>query len=288
MNLKVIFLGVGIGVISFLVVYGVFSQNDLAVDDIKYFEFNIKTEGVDLIEVDEDFAFSTYAVKGEYIEQETTRFYGKFLFGLKDENESIYNQLKVDETEQKTIVIYSIFTASAYDEPGFYNYYRNECDSTCLTTKVKPLLRTEMGGNAAQLLKLLGYKFLSDIDIDKNPKILEKFDKVILLHNEYVTKNEFEAITNHPKVIYLYPNALYAEVAVNYDENTITLIRGHNYPEEQIRNGFGWKNDNSELEYNTECKDWEFYKVENGWMLNCYPEQIIYRDIAILKVVKEL
>ena len=39
-----------------------------------------------------------------------------------------------------------------------------------------------------KILKLLNYKFLSDIDIDKNPEILKNFDKVILLHNEYVTK----------------------------------------------------------------------------------------------------
>ena len=41
-----------------------------------------------------------------------------------------------------------------------------------------------------------------------------------MLHNEYVTRPMFDAITSHPNVIYLYPNALYAEIEVNYiDEN---------------------------------------------------------------------
>ncbi|SMH72213.1 hypothetical protein [Candidatus Nitrosotalea okcheonensis] len=37
------------------------------------------------------------------------------------------------------------------------------------------------------------------------------------MHNEYVTKKEFDAITSHPDVIFLYPDALYAQVRTNYD-----------------------------------------------------------------------
>ena len=69
------------------------------------------------------------------------------------------------------------------------------------------------------------------MSIDKNPDMLKKYDKVIMLHNEYVTRNMFDAITNHPNVIYLYPNALYAEIEVDYENNLMTLIRGHGYPE---------------------------------------------------------
>ena len=67
-----------------------------------------------------------------------------------------------------------------------------------------------------QVLSLLGYTTITDIDIDQNPGILKEFDAVIMLHNEYVTRTMFDAITNHPNVIYLYPNALYAEIEVNY------------------------------------------------------------------------
>jgi hypothetical protein len=51
-------------------------------------------------------------------------------------------------------------------------------------------------------------------------------DRVIVLPNEYVTKKEFDAIASHPDMIFLYPNALYAEVKTDYASNTITLVRG--------------------------------------------------------------
>ena len=109
-----------------------------------------------------------------------------------------------------------------------------------------------------------------------------------MLHNEYVTKEMFDAITSHPNVVYLYPNALYAEIEVNYDDDTISLIRGHNYPDPLIRNGFDWIYDNSLLEYNLECVDWKFEPIPNGHMLNCYPEYAMYSDELLLKTLNEL
>jgi len=229
---------------------------------------------------------TAYTVRDNYIETEGQRTEGKLLFELMDENKEFYDELK--NFDDKTIVVYPIFTAIAYDEPGFYNYFRGECDTSCLTLPIKFILRAEIGANSAQILKLFDYQFISDIDIDKNPNILKNFDKVILLHNEYVTRTEFDAITSHPNVVYFYPNALYAEVGVNYEENTINLIRGHNYPSEEIRNGFDWEFDNSELEYDIDCLDMQFYRIDNGWMLNCYPELRIYEFESILKTLKGL
>ena len=72
--------------------------------------------------------------------------------------------------------------------------------------------------------------------------------------NEYVTRAMFDAITNHPNVIYLYPNALYVEIEVDYIDETITMIRGHNYPEPEIANGFDWEFENTHpYEYDSEC-----------------------------------
>ena len=136
-------------------------------------------------------------------------------------------------------------------------------------------------------MKLLGYPIISDVDVDQNPDILKKYDKVILLHNEYVTKKEFDAITNHPKVIYLYPNALYAEVKTDYQNNSISLIRGHNFPELDIINGFDWKFDNSIMEYDLDCKEIRFDMIDNGWMLNCYPENLMHQNKVLLKTIKE-
>lgn len=284
---RIIFGFIAIAIISSIVVsmmvYYNFIQND---KEQKFFNFNIQTNQANLEELPIESIFKISGVKGEFIIDGNLKQYTRLYFELDNKNKSVYDDLIVND--DKTIVIYPIFTASAYNEPGFYNYYKEQCDHSCLTVPIKPILRAEIGGNGAQILKLLNYKFLSDIDVDKNPNILKNFDKVILLHNEYVTQKEFDAITSHPNVIYLYPNALYAKIETDYDKNTISLIRGHGYPDKQVTNGFDWKFDNTHpYEYDTECKNWKFYEINNGKMLNCYPDTLIYRNADLLKMIKE-
>jgi hypothetical protein len=169
--------------------------------------------------------------------------------------------------------------------------HNSECGTECLNDipiRYESRPTFESSANTIKVLRLLGYPYITDIEIDKNPSILELFDKVILLHNEYVTYNEFEAITKHPKVIYLHPNALYAQIEVDYEKESISLIRGHNYPSAEIKNGFEWKFDNTyPFEYDTDCEDWDFIPIDNGIMLNCYPENIIFQDEKLLKAIKE-
>ena len=199
------------------------------------------------------------------------------------------SQISVQHDTKKSVVIIPVFTASAYSERGFYSYYAGNCDTTCLTSIIYtdvPLGYTA-SGKAVDLLESLGYYTLTDIDVDKNPKILSQYDKVILLHNEYVTQKEFDAITTHPHVIYLYPNALYGKIIANYPANMMTLVRGHNYPDAKIRNGFDWKFDNSNLEYDTQCSNWKFYNVTNGIMLDCYPENRLVHNTELLKAIKD-
>ena len=217
-------------------------------------------------------------------------------YELDESNTMIYDDLRNDK---KTAVVFPIFTAAAYSEPGFYTFYRGECDrefhgvlfrdDDCLTVKLEdeynPLFTSS--ANGLQVLNLLDYDIITDISIHQNPEILSTYEKIILLHNEYVTSIEFDAIISHPNVIYLYPNALYAEV--NFDEELweISLVRGHNYPEITIRNGFDWKFDNSIEEYDVTCEDMKFSKIDNGWMLNCYPENVLHKSKELLKQIKE-
>ncbi len=208
-------------------------------------------------------------------------------FLLKPELENVYDKIKSED--KKTVVIIPLFTASAYTEPGFYSFYREECDSRCLTVPImdRSSLDDTSSVNAVKILELLGYDTITDVDVDKNPKILKNYDKIILLHNEYVTKTMFEAITSHPNVVYLYPNALYAEISTDYEKNTISLIRGHNYPSPEIINGFDWEFENTHpYEYDIECMNWEFYEIDNGVMLNCFPEKILWKNQAILETIK--
>ena len=214
----------------------------------------------------------------------------KGTFRLKPELTDTYAEIGVYNEKNKPLFIIPLFTASAYSKNGFYDFYNGICD-TCLTTKITTIddLTEQSSANAVKILELLGYDSITDIELDKNPNILSKYDKVIVLHNEYVTKKMFDVITSHPNVIYLYPNALYAEISTNYQDDTISLIRGHGYPESEIDNGFNWEFENTRpYEFDKKCNTWEFYNITNGKMLNCYPEQKIWKDEKFLKTLKEL
>jgi len=232
--------------------------------------------------------FDIYGIRNDFTIQEDQIVWGTPVFGLNPNMMEYYNVFALWNDPQNVVVVFPTFTASAYDERGFYDYYRGECES-CTTTTISEKLNYNSSLNGYQLLTLLGYPSITDVNIDKNPSILKKYDKIILLHNEYVTRAMFDAITSHPNVIYLYPNALYAEIEVDYDNNTITLIRGHNYPEQEIANGFDWEFDNTHpYEYDNNCSQMEFSKIDNGWMANCYPDQILAVSPLIFKAIKDL
>jgi hypothetical protein len=200
-----------------------------------------------------------------------------------------YQKIGLFNTSKKIAYVYPIFTQAAYGENGFYDYYRNNCDSKCLTVSIPKEIHGTYPSSirAAAILSILNYSRITDVDIDKNPDILKNYDRIIVLHNEYVTRKEFNAITNYPDVIYLFPNSLYSEVNVNYNNNTIKLIKGHGYPNKNIGNGFDWKFDNSKYEYAVTCDDWTFYKIDNGKMLNCYPSFRMYVDQDLLTELKK-
>ena len=216
-------------------------------------------------------------------------------FQLRDEFEDRYDKINFTNEKNKVIVIIPTFTASAYSPYGFYDFYRGDCNETCLTIPITNSIADfsfTSSVNAVKILDLLNYESITDRQLHTNPTILDEYDSVIVLHNEYVSSIMFNAITSHDNVIFLYPNALYAQVDVDTTNNLITLIRGHNYPTEDITNGFNWENENTHpFEYDTECENWEFYPTKgtpNGHMLNCYPEHIIWKDGLLLKTLKEL
>ena len=206
----------------------------------------------------------------------------------KPELSDFYKQVGFTDVSKDVVFVYPIFTQSAYGFHGFYDYYNKKCGTNCLTLPIPYKFVPTYGSSASisMVLPLLNYSYITDIDIDKNPEILKKYKKVIVLHNEYVTKREFDAITSHPNVIYLFPNALYAEVKTDYVNNTFTLVKGHSYPTPSIGNGFDWKFDNSDLEYNTSCENMTFMIIPNGKMLNCYPAYRSLFDKTFLEDIK--
>ena len=218
-----------------------------------------------------------------------------FSLKLKPEYNQVYQNVGYPLKSEKTAYVYPVFTQAAYNTKGFYDYYNKKCDISCLTVPIPDKIKGSYSSSitAAFALTLLNYTSINDIDIDKNPDILKKYDKVIVLHNEYVTQKEFDAITHHPNVVYLFPNALYAKVNTDYAKvntdyakGTITLVRGHGYPDKNITNGFGWNLDNSKYEYDFKCDSWQFHQVKNGKMLDCYPNYRVLYDKALLQAIK--
>ena len=237
--------------------------------------------------------FEIYGVYGNCVMDGGEQVWESLLLGLNPNKMDMYNEVALWNDPQNTVVVYPYFTSAAYTEPGFYTYYGGGCDN-CTTTKFAPSIPLyTSSGMGHQALTLLGYTSITDVEIDKNPGILQQFDKVIMLHNEYVTRTMFDAITNHPNVIYLYPNALYAEIEVNYIDETITLIRGHNYPEPEIKNGFDWEFDNTHpYEFDSQCQRMDIYRIKNGHMTTCYPENVFLKNneqiFKLLKLIKDL
>ncbi len=209
---------------------------------------------------------------------------------LKPEFNQIYQKVGYSHKSEKTAYVYPIFTQAAYGTKGFYDYYNKKCDTSCLTVPIPSKIRGSYSSSitTAFTLTLLNYSSINDIDIDKNPDILKKYDKVVVLHSEYVTQREFDALTHHPNVVYLFPNALYAKVNTDYHKGTITLVRGHGYPGKNVTNGFGWNLDNSKYEYDFKCDNWHFSPVKNGKMLNCYPNYRVLYDKSLLQAIKNL
>ena len=195
-----------------------------------------------------------------------------------------YAQLSAPEN---SVVIYPILTQSAYAWGGIHDFYIGRCD-VCNIAKIDeyydPIF--SVGAKSFRILEFLGYDVLDDAEIDANSDILKKYDSVILLHNEFVTENEFLAINSHPNVIHLYPGTLNSKVKINYLENSMILERGPGYPQVDIKNGFDWEYDNSDIFDDTTCENWKFNKIDNGYMLNCNPEFLIQNNDDFLIKLK--
>ena len=212
---------------------------------------------------------------------------------------------------KKTAVVFPTITLHAYTDECIWDYYEllsDDCqtiqladsiDSNNLSTNIwkmnfmqslDPHFLFNTSFYSFQILQYLNYEMLSDLEIERTPDILEKYDKIIVLHNKYVTENIFNAITNHPKVIYLHPGSLSEEVEIDFDKNLITVLSPIKYPEEKnYRNDFLWEYDNTHRAFEL-CdliSDPKFEMVSNGIMINCFPEGMISSYVELLKIIKD-
>ena len=280
-------------IVTSVIIIGIIASTLFFIFELNFIQESIngKNEKVELIEWGSGELFSILVDPNDLILVEGKTVPLKATFGLKKELNQTYNKIGFFDEEKKPLFIIPTFTASAYSKNGFYDFYKGNCSEQCLTTKIvtENKLDYSSSANSVKILQLLGYDSISDLELHKNPSILNNYDKIILLHNEYVSKKMFDAVTSHNNIIFLYPNALYAEIEVDMSKNEITLIRGHDYPP-GIMNGFNYEIEEKfhKYEYDNTCLDWEFIEIENGYALNCYPEQLIWQNAVLLKALKEL
>ena len=288
-NLKKLFLFIA----SALLIITLFSfvinsisepSDDVSVDKILQNYFSSHT-----MKKNNDIDFDTYFTENDIIRlKQKLPIQDEVRFELSSDKLELYEKLTPNDN---TIVIYPIFTSAAYSDNGFYDYYSGDCDESCLNdiSFKNPDINYDSSGISTQILHIIGYDFITDIDVDKNPEILKNYETVILLHNEYVTKKMFDAIISHPNLIFLSPNALYAEIEVDYDGSTITLIRGHDYPP-GVSNAFDYEIEEKFHKYESDgnCFNWEFIKIENGYHLNCYPDGSIHLNLELIAKIKDL
>jgi len=200
-------------------------------------------------------------------------------------NESVKPYIITEKN--KVVVIDPIFTGTAYSDNGFYDYWSGKCDESCLNIPICfdcDLNLDAIFGKSSRAILIferLNYPIIKDYDFALNPEIIFEYETIIMLHNEYVTKEMYEVIIQHPKVMYLYPNALYNEVFLD-DKNIYLIDTVHNY------NHFDWEYENTEpYEFDRLCKNWKFREIPQGVQLLCYPEKSIVEDLSLIKYIND-
>jgi len=122
----------------------------------------------------ENLLFRAYAPLEKSVEKDGEIVYSEGMITGKSEFYELYDEVGVRTDHQNTVVIYPIFTASAYKSPGFYDYYNKRCDESCLTTEVVATLDHNNSGIGVQVLLLLGYEVVNDVYVHNNPEKIER------------------------------------------------------------------------------------------------------------------
>jgi len=90
--------------------------------------------GTRLLLPDDSEIFSRYAYAKDWHEEE--KYFDYIWYEPKPQLEAFINDIGVHNDNQKTVFVIPVFTNTAYWEPGFYTYFRGECDESCLTKKI--------------------------------------------------------------------------------------------------------------------------------------------------------
>ena len=123
MNLKIIVIPItvliiGIGVFSFI------SSNE-KLEPSEDVEIIQSKEPGKLIQTNVPSLFKVMAYENDFEMIDGKKIWRDVFYELDESNRTIYDDLK---NNKKSAVVFPIFTAAAYSEPGFYTFYRGDCD----------------------------------------------------------------------------------------------------------------------------------------------------------------
>ena len=106
--------------------------------------------------------FETYVHPDSYIiDADGIKKWTSPILGLNPYKMDRYNEIALwHDDSQSAAVVFPLFTAVAYDEGGFYDYYAGKCDSCTTTTFKESKLLYTSSGNAIQAFDLLGLTLL--------------------------------------------------------------------------------------------------------------------------------
>jgi peptidoglycan/xylan/chitin deacetylase (PgdA/CDA1 family) len=158
--------------------------------------------------------------------------------------------------------VQSTFTDAAYNNAFylFYSKYNSLHVQTNVTTDVNLLtgvIPNDTSPKSSRIyvnrlintLKPVLSEFplvsvLKDEDIDRGSIFFTNgtnlYDVLVLGHEEYVTQKEYDNlkrfVSNGGTIIFINSNMFYGEVSYNKDKNTVTLLKGHSWEYDTIKN----------------------------------------------------
>jgi hypothetical protein len=169
-------------------------------------------------------------------------------------NRSIDDSLSSNNFDNTNIALVDpTFTNAAYDNSFyiFFNLYNNNSfyqnTTKYLNLFTSKIDKESMPGfrelslknHISNLLPNANVTIISDIDVhngyifDNNTIKSNKYDTIILGHQEYVTQEEYDHIrqyvANGGILILPYSNIFYAEIKYNPKDDTVTLVKGHSW-----------------------------------------------------------
>ena len=141
MNLKIAIIPIVVLIIG-IGIFSIFSSDE-KVEISQDIEIMQSEELGKLIQTNVPSLFKVMAYENDFEIINGEKIWRDVYYELDESNMTIYDELK---NNKKSAVVFPIFTAAAYSEPGFYTFYRGDCDQEfhgvlfrdddCLTVKL--------------------------------------------------------------------------------------------------------------------------------------------------------